>query len=60
MKALLHWVQDFYRISGDPTIVDLKEVMFIQHLDISPYRVGTRKNIIDQLTQKLSNIFRVH
>ena len=23
MKVLLHWVQFFYRISGDPIIVDL-------------------------------------
>ena len=23
MKTLLHWVQDFYPISGDPTIFDL-------------------------------------
>ena len=29
-KERIHWVQDFYRISGDPTIVDMNEVMFIE------------------------------
>ena len=29
LKALLHWVQDFYCISGDPTIFDLNKIIFI-------------------------------
>ena len=33
MKELLNWMQDFYRISGDPTIVDTNKVMFIKQLD---------------------------
>ena len=32
MKLLLHCVQDFYLISGDPTIVNMNEVMFIRQL----------------------------
>ena len=52
MKAILHWVQDFYRISGYPTIVDMNEVMFIEQLDTTLYRSDTRKNIIDQSNTK--------
>ena len=33
LKALLHWVKYFYRISTDPTTVDMDEVIFIQQLD---------------------------
>jgi hypothetical protein len=28
LKAILHWVQDFYRVSATPTIVDLNETTF--------------------------------
>ena len=38
MKALLHWVQGFYRISGDPTIVNMNEVIFIEQLETAMYR----------------------
>ena len=38
MKSLLHWVQDFYRISGDPTIVEMIEFMFVEQLDTTLYK----------------------
>ena len=28
LKAVIHWVQDFYRVSDTPTIVDLSEITF--------------------------------
>ena len=34
----LHWVKYFYRISGDPTIVDLKKFVFIQNIETSRHR----------------------
>ena len=46
MKALLHWVQYLYRISGDPTTFDLNKVMFIQQLDTALYREEIRNKII--------------
>ena len=51
-KALLHWVKDFYHISGDPTIVEINEVMFIEHLETAQYRVDIRKKIIEQYNTK--------
>ena len=38
MKALLHWVPDFHRISGDLTIIEINEFMFIKQLDTTLYR----------------------
>ena len=38
MKALLHCVQYFYRISEDPTIDYLNEVIFIQKWDTAIYK----------------------
>ena len=48
MKSLIHWVKDFYHISGNPTIVCLNEIVFIQQLDTAMYITEIRKNIIDQ------------
>ena len=47
-KALIHWVQDFYCISGDPNIVDMNGVMFIENLDTNMYRAEIRNKLIDQ------------
>ena len=52
MKLLLHWVQDSYCISGDPTIVEMSKVMFIKQLDTTLYRSDIRRNIIDQCNRK--------
>ena len=52
MKVLLRWVQYVYRISGYPTIVDMNEVVFIEHLDITLYRAEMRKKLIDQYKTK--------
>ncbi len=48
IKALIHWVQDFYRISGVPTIVGLHERTFKQQLQHALTRAKARKNLIDQ------------
>ena len=48
MKSLLHWVQAFYWISVDPTIVEINKVMFIKQLDTALYRVEIRYKLIDQ------------
>ena len=48
MKALLHWVQNFYCISVDPTIVEINVVMFIKKLDTALYRADIKKKLIDQ------------
>ena len=52
MKALLRWVQDFHRISGNLTIVEINEVMFIEQLDTTLYKENIRKNLIDQSNTK--------
>ena len=52
MKALLHLVIYFYRVSGDPNIVEMNEVMFTKTLDTTMYRTEIRKNIIDQSNTK--------
>ena len=52
MKGLLHWVQDFYWISVDPTIVELNEVMFIKHMDTAFYRVVISKKLFHQSNTK--------
>ena len=52
MKALLHWVQYFYRISGDPTIFDINEVMFIKQLETALLRAEIRKKPIYPSTTK--------
>ena len=57
MKSLLHWVQYFYRISGDPTIVDMNEVVFIKQLDTDIYRSDIRKNLICQSNTKVKKYF---
>ena len=57
MKALLHWVQYFYRISGDPTIFDINEVMFINRLDTALCRADIRKKLIVQSNTNSKDTF---
>ena len=52
IDALLHWVKYLYLISGDPTIIDLNEVVIIHQLDTALYRAETRKKIIYQSNTK--------
>ena len=47
-KVILCWVQYFYPISVDPTIINMNEVMFIRQLETSLYRSDIRNIIIDQ------------
>ena len=49
MKALIHWVKYFICISEDPTIVDLKKVVFIQQSDTTLHRVEIINNLIEKL-----------
>ena len=52
MKSLLNWVQYFYLVSGDPTIVYMNEFMLIQNLYTALYRSDIRKYIITQSNTK--------
>ena len=45
-------MQYFYRISLDPTIVDLNKVIFIQQLDTALYRAYIKKKLVDQSNTK--------
>ena len=57
MKALIDRVEDFYFIPGDPTIVEMNEVMFMKQLDTALYRAKIRKNIIDQSNTKAKEYY---
>ena len=52
MKEVLHWVHYFYCISGDPTIIDLNEVMFIHQLDTALHGAEIKRNLVDQSKKK--------
>ena len=43
IKAFIHWVQDFYRISGLTSIVGLSEYTFKPQLDRASTRADIRK-----------------
>ena len=60
MKALLLQVLIFYLISIYPTIVDLNDVMFIQHLDTALYRADIIKKLIEQSKKMPRKLLRVH
>jgi hypothetical protein len=47
MKALIHWMQDFYRISLVPTIKDETETTFKSQLLCALARANIRKNFKD-------------
>ena len=48
LKAFTHWIQDFYRTSGLPTIVGLSAIVFKSQLDRAAARSDIRKNMADQ------------
>ena len=52
IKALLHWVKYFYRISIYPTIFEINEVMFIEQFDIDMHRSEIRNKRIYQYNKK--------
>ena len=45
LKALVHWVQDFYRISAEPSIVGLESASFKLAIDTSLSRAVIRKSL---------------
>ena len=48
IKAFSHWVQDFYRVSGLPSIVGLYEVKSKPYLDKALTRAGIKKSMANQ------------
>lgn len=45
LKAAIHWVQDFYRISATPSVVGLSENTFKAELDTALARASIRDNM---------------
>ena len=48
IKALIHWLMDFYRISSKPSIVGLNEVTFQDKLRLAVTRASIRKTLAAQ------------
>ena len=48
LHAVVHWVQDFRRVSGTPSIVGLNEISFKQQLTRALDRSVIRKSLKDQ------------
>jgi len=48
LKALTHWITDFHRVSGAPTIVGLSEDTFKPLMDRAAARAVVRKNMESQ------------
>ena len=48
IKGLVHWINDFDRVSGAPTIVGLNETSFKQELDRALARDAIRKSLRSQ------------
>lgn len=48
IKALVHWLMDFYRVSEDPTIVGLNEYTFKDQLRRAVTRASIRKTLESQ------------
>ena len=45
LKSLVHWVQDFYRVSEEPGIVGLSENIFKSQLERALIRSDIRKSM---------------
>jgi hypothetical protein len=54
IKAIVHWVQDFYRVSMVPSIVGLDEVMFKAQLERALNRATVRTNMKAQTATQAS------
>ena len=48
LKAFTHWIRDFYRVSGIPSIDGLSEEIFKPQLDRAAARAVVRKNMESQ------------
>ena len=48
LKAFIHWINDFYRVSQTPTIVPLTGAMFISQLNRALSREEVRDNLKNQ------------
>ena len=48
IKALIHWLMDFYRVSADPSIVGLSENTFKEQLRLADTRASIRKTLASQ------------
>jgi len=48
VKGLVHWIQDFYRVSETPSIVGLNEVTFKQQLERALARADIRASLKNQ------------
>ena len=48
LKSLVHWTQDFVRVSEDPSIVGLTEATFRAQLDRASKRADVRKTLREQ------------
>lgn len=48
IKGLVHWVQDFYRVSELPSIVGLNEITFKQQLERALARADIRSSLKNQ------------
>ena len=54
LQSVIHWVQDFRRISATPTIVGLNEITFKSQLSRALDRSIIRKSLIEQTTTAAS------
>ena len=50
IKAVIHWIQDFYRVSDVPSIIGLSEITFKTQLQRALTRSMIRKNLKDQVS----------
>ena len=52
LKSMMHWVQDFYRMSSTPTIDSLNEATFTDALTKASARVDVRELMFAQSEHK--------
>ena len=52
LKFMMHWVQDFYRVSSIPSTAGLNRASFIVALTIAGQRADVRKQLKDQSDEK--------
>jgi len=54
-KALIHWLMDFYRVSDEPSIVELSEVTFREKLRLTVTRASVRKTLSTQALRQAAD-----
>ena len=52
LKNMMHWVQDFYRVSSTPSIAGLDDALFLAALTKAGERADVRKHLRDQSDEK--------